>query len=483
MRVMHRVHYLFQGQARVLVWQLAAIMWLGLNCPAFAASLLEPIEGTDRYFIKSGDSGHGVVLKSGEEVIEPCYRQIDYLGDGRFAARRYLADGKEERLLFDEHGKVLARLPYWADTTSRKYHGGVLLVQGPAFDQGAYINLKGKFINRDNYFRFGQEFSCGLAAVEYCNRGECYSAYINSHGKIAIGPFREAECQSFYKNRAIVRVSTKEGTKKTGVISTSGTFVIPPVYDCVRRLDEDFHPKIETKSPFARYSGDFILINYPAKFAAVNVPSIIRADTLIPCMIVPDSKSAFTGPLWGYCNLSGKMVIEPRFEYAREFSGGIAAVSVSDPLTRISRYGHIDTSGNWTDTPSAVPGNDKTFERNGNRRELFREILNSHNLIGMRQEEREAQFGKAEQTSPCTMVPNWAKNFVSYLIGSGCTGSTSLVFALDTDSRIIGWKIVSSEGNSSSWVRENVYAVDSDYFRPGCLLPRQDGDLIKQFGE
>lgn len=54
--------------------------------------------------------------------------------------------------------------------------------------------------------------------------------------------------------------------------------------------------------------------------------------------------------LYGYKDISGKVIIEPKFTWAGEFSEGLAAAAIMDPVLG-ERYGFIDPTGNYVIEP------------------------------------------------------------------------------------------------------------------------------------
>src|SRR4051812_14853451 len=69
---------------------------------------------------------------------------------------------------------------------------------------------------------------------------------------------------------------------------------------------------------------------------------------------------------WGYIDVSGKIVIEPRFAWAEEFSEGLAAFENED-----GKHGYIDETGkvviepvfdNWTEFSEGLAAVSVNFE-------------------------------------------------------------------------------------------------------------------------
>jgi hypothetical protein len=57
---------------------------------------------------------------------------------------------------------------------------------------------------------------------------------------------------------------------------------------------------------------------------------------------------------YGFINKAGEMVIEPRFDDVFDFEDGVCKVELidGDPADNLSRYGYIDTQGNYIWEPT-----------------------------------------------------------------------------------------------------------------------------------
>ena len=67
-------------------------------------------------------------------------------------------------------------------------------------------------------------------------------------------------------------------------------------------------------------------------------------------VLLPVTSNLVDGP-YGYVNTKGRMVIEPRYYLAREFSEGLAAVRCWDHDRQCCRWGFIDPQGKWAIPP------------------------------------------------------------------------------------------------------------------------------------
>ena len=53
----------------------------------------------------------------------------------------------------------------------------------------------------------------------------------------------------------------------------------------------------------------------------------------------------------GYVDMTGKLIIDPKFTRGHEFSEGLALVAAGGTLTNPDRYGFIDSSGKFVISP------------------------------------------------------------------------------------------------------------------------------------
>ena len=129
--------------------------------------------------------------------------------------------------------------------------------------------------------------------------------YINKTGKIVIGlQFDEAD--SFSEGLARVVFDGK-----SGYINKTGKMVIRPQFDEANSFSEGL--------AVVNIGGSY----QEKKDSAATKPRI------------------FGGGKWGYINKTGKMVIKPQFDYAKDFSDGLASVVIGDNETG----GYVDKRG------------------------------------------------------------------------------------------------------------------------------------------
>jgi hypothetical protein len=67
--------------------------------------------------------------------------------------------------------------------------------------------------------------------------------------------------------------------------------------------------------------------------------------------LAPVGVGAYPKTKWGYIDLTGKMVIQPQYDEAYAFSEGIAAVRMEVTEKSKGRLGYIDKTGKWIVEP------------------------------------------------------------------------------------------------------------------------------------
>jgi hypothetical protein len=151
-----------------------------------------------------------------------------------------------------------------------------------------YIDKTGKLVI-DTQFDYVKDFSGGLAAIRIGDEHTGRFGYIDRNGKVAINP-QFGFAHNFSEGLAEVEVGNRYG-----YIDKSGTMVVPP-------LSEVGNPRF--------------------------------SEGLVSMMI---------GGRWGYFDKAGKVAINPQFDFAFEFSEGLASVRLGKGDT--AKWGYIDKAG------------------------------------------------------------------------------------------------------------------------------------------
>jgi hypothetical protein len=157
--------------------------------------------------------------------------------------------------------------------------------------------------------------------------------YVNTQGEIAFETDADV-ARLFRDDRAIVSYfEDPDGVnRKYGIIDKKGEFVVKPEY-----LDAIDYNEGKT----------YIMNRQERGFIDKNGNYIFKLDSLVgyPYFegLAPVSSKKY---LFGYIDTTGKVVIEPQFDEAKEFSEGLAAVNID------GRIGFIDTTGEYVIRPT-----------------------------------------------------------------------------------------------------------------------------------
>ncbi len=226
-------------------------------------------------------------------------------------------------------------------------------------------------------------------------------------------------------------------------------------------------------------------IVFPEGCTQASLPQQLKPGNLICCGFggtVFDQYAFLHGSKWGYCDINGRIVIEPKFAWCNIFVGDLAIAyldSTDDDLV----CGIINKRGEWilpaqfdyikivTENRFIVrePRNlDEKWKGGSKRWELFGEYLRLHDFIGMSKQQLCAVFPDGESIAPYDKKDweDWAESIhLDLTPGSSCgNASAHVLFGLDKSGKVFGWRIGGGSGADHSWVKENV-----------VLQNRQDG--------
>jgi hypothetical protein len=235
-----------------------------------------------------------------------------------------------------------------------------------------YIDTTGKVVIKPQFY-WAEEFSEGLAAFE--NDDGLYG-YIDETGKVVIEPILE-RWSPFSEGLAAAAIKNMEW----GYIDKTGKWVIKPQFfyahpfkdgfaavdvavekDGVILMGEKTSTMIDRTGqimfkpvPYvlnARVSNEVAFFQHVSKSPVGGVsPSLLidrRGKVIFEGEDIElDGFSEGLAPVkkggkWGYVDTTGKFVIQPRFNYAKSFSEGLAAVNIGE-----GKWGYIDRSGKF----------------------------------------------------------------------------------------------------------------------------------------
>jgi hypothetical protein len=194
-----------------------------------------------------------------------------------------------------------------------------------------FIDGTGKWVIEPKYWRV-QAFSEGLAAVTYPLMGTGFpAAYIDKSGQAIIEfPKGVSEAGPFSEGLAAVRMLGYTSVGKLGYVDRSGASVVPyqladggPFHEGLAAVIFDGKCYVEARDGSSRGTPPSV----PATSSCGGVPSFITERC---------------GE--GFIDKTGKVVF--RFQSAREFSEGLAAVE------KDGKWGFIDPQGRFQEPPT-----------------------------------------------------------------------------------------------------------------------------------
>jgi len=155
--------------------------------------------------------------------------------------------------------------------------------------------------------------------------------FINKSGKVVIQP-KYSDAKSFSEGLAAVEVTQANGEKLWGFINDKGEFVIKPQYVVVNS-----------------FANKLALVSIKDKLKNVyidrrgNVAVSVKEDWGVTLPFTEGLAPVFVKGKWGFIDTTGKLVVEPKFDGVKNFSNGLALVTVGRGFDTL--VGYIDSTG------------------------------------------------------------------------------------------------------------------------------------------
>ena len=288
---------------------------------------------------KERDRKWGYIDKSGNVVIQPQFKEAHFFSDGLACVT---PDGKKYGYI-DKTGKFVVNPQYDAALPFSEGLAAVVIDKKTGF-----IDTTGKVVippQFDPVQRRGDlwfySYSEGLAAVSLGQK----CGYVDKSGKFVVNP-QYKECMQFYERLAPVRVEDQ-----WGYIDPTGKIVINPQFEKAFPFTEGLAlVKMGKKWGYIDKTGKYVI--NPQFDQATPFSSEGLAGVLV-------------GNKWGSIDKTGKMVINPQFDgnylttpdgeiFAEILVRDIGRVTFSDGLAAVrvgEKSGYIDKSGNYVINP------------------------------------------------------------------------------------------------------------------------------------
>lgn len=326
------------------------------------------------------DKRCGYVDVTGHIILEPTYKEIGRFNDGYAIVSKgvpyYDERGQEKEYsiygVINSSFKVV--IPCEFHSIKYEKEKGLFKTDvGYKTTDGKYIaDFNGKIIYVDRKYKYCKEFhdDFAIAVLAYSDSDARY-ALINSKSEDILPPIFEGLeliVNGVYKFKL---------NGKYGLVDSKGNILLQNLYEGIGKFEDNLAcvSIIDTFNNYKLYgyidsSGKEIL---PTVFEFIGKRhdkySVIMSNGVWELFNVDNHnrtripKASYVGPLqnglfkiniggdyleqgkveggsWGYINQNGEVVIEPIYEYAYNFSEGLAAVKQN------GKYGFIDKDGN-----------------------------------------------------------------------------------------------------------------------------------------
>jgi WG containing repeat len=219
-----------------------------------------------------------------------------------------------------------------------------------------YIDKSGEFVIQP-VLRSAWDFNCGIAIV-IVNEDK---AYMNRNGEILPNPDKYEVHRGFRDNYAPVRKNDL-----WGFINVQGNYIVKPLYEKADRFMNGLAPvKKMGKCGYINVFGEEVVpLNYNASKLFADSMALVQSDDKLYYLdiatghLIGQDKPYIVryyfseglarvsqGDKFGFINKNGELVIECKYEDAKNFSNGLAAVKIN------GLWGFIDNGGNLVIQP------------------------------------------------------------------------------------------------------------------------------------
>jgi len=231
-------------------------------------------------------------------------------------------------LLIDKSGKEIENLEKVKQFLSENYNfiNNVCVVTKPStynYNQpnSVLINSEGKTIS-EWYYSIGA-FKDGMALVSADLNLDYYNeyGYINEAGKLVID-IQYAYADDFSNGFARIGIPNQDYSYNYGLIDKTGEYVIEPSYSDLRSFSEGYAVVGNTENYISKYG----MIDEKGKLV-IDYKYDYLGDLHDGLAYVYKYNSDDYTYKYGFINKKGKLVIDYKFDYVSDFSEGLAVVS------------------------------------------------------------------------------------------------------------------------------------------------------------
>ena len=321
------------------MWQLrmflAGLFLILAMCSVQAASAPQD---ADMLFLITVKDKHGFIDRSGKVVIPPRFEEAEEFSEG-------LAVVKVNGLYgyIDATGQFAIKPKFYKADSFSSGLAGVFSPDGGRYGSMGYIDRTGSMVITlpSEHREFPSPFSEGLVPIA----GEGKAGYMDATGKVVI-PAQFDAAFPFSEGLAQVLIGKRYGyIDKAGRVRIEPQFFMGSIVDHLGRP----HPSVPS-SPFREGLAGVKLDDKDAWGYIDQTGKLIfktgtRSDR---AYVFSDGLAIVVNDYdFGFMDRTGKVVIETRFNYAEDFSEGLAPVRVrvNNKWDYDDLWGYIDKSG------------------------------------------------------------------------------------------------------------------------------------------
>ncbi len=316
------------------------------------------------YLVMWNESSYGYMDASGSQIISPQYTYAMPFSEGlagvnvggSFRKRNMPTDGKWG--FIDIEGNFIINPIFYSPPVSGAFYdpdsialaaheayifseglaAAVVAGKGATKREWVYVNKKGEEVFRNSDIRSARRFRQGLANVYVYRRGRGRWGYINAYGEMIIEP-QFLLPADFRQGFALV---VKEDQEKM-LIDRKGYRYLPQYdiltyfingYGAVRPnwYGERVDPSEKRKTQLVNIHGAPMMeadFDWIGMYGHGLAPALVGSK-LGNSLSYPEIPSATidVGGKWGFINLKGEFIINPKYQHARGFKEELAAVKL-----------------------------------------------------------------------------------------------------------------------------------------------------------
>lgn len=290
----------------------------------------------------------GFINHKNEFIAEPKYDEVDFFEDNRAAV--YIFDDKANDYPGLKYRYTYIR-PDGSEITdfifNRNYGFNRMFSSGAAI---VHYNGQDRLIDRNGNFLLGEDYTLhticrgGMIGASWTENGKRVSGFASLDGKNKIRLNGASPFNGFMKDRALIQqtVYTDFGSKnKFGMIDRTGKVVVKPTWDYILYSDD--------------FSDNYAAVeqSYQYGFIDLNGNTLIQPKYTAVKLFNEGLAAVSVDGKYGFINIKDEMVIKPVYDYADYFMEGYARVNIdtksayrNSPSQLGGKWGFIDKEGN-----------------------------------------------------------------------------------------------------------------------------------------